>query len=222
MSDSIAIEKANTQSLTALMNQIPGGEIDGQSPLHHAELDKLASIPADEEGVTLKEVKLMGHLTLRFDASNAAQLHAVESIIGFELPLEPLTSKAKGDYTARWMSPDEWLITVPGLAAFDVESAFRERMTGHYSLVNGSGGSTILEISGPHVVDVLKKSSPIDFHLSEFPIGKVVATVFAKSGAVIRRLDDSRFELVIRRSFADYLWLWLQDASLEFGLAIEK
>jgi sarcosine oxidase subunit gamma len=33
-------------------------------------------------------------------------------------------------------------------------------------------------------------------------------------------LGPQEFELVVRRSFADYLWLWLQSASQEFGLAI--
>jgi len=29
-------------------------------------------------------------------------------------------------------------------------------------------------------------------------------------------LDGSGFELIIRRSFADYLLLWMQDALIEF------
>ncbi|OUC50154.1 hypothetical protein B7939_13495, partial [Eggerthia catenaformis] len=28
------------------------------------------------------------------------------------------------------------------------------------------------------------------------------------------------WELVVRRSFADYFWLWLQDASAEYGLQV--
>ncbi|MES2089026.1 MAG: sarcosine oxidase subunit gamma family protein, partial [Pseudomonadota bacterium] len=28
-------------------------------------------------------------------------------------------------------------------------------------------------------------------------------------------------ELVIRRSFSDYWWLWLQDASAEYGLNVQ-
>lgn len=222
MSDTTLIEQENKQPLFDLMNQVPGGEIFGESPLHHAEFDKLASMPPDRQGVVLKEVKLMGHLTLRCNPENEALIKSVSSILGFALPLEPLTSASKGEYAARWISPDEWLITVPGLAAFDVETAFREQVKGHYSLVNGSGGSTILEISGAHAVDVLKKSTPIDLHHEEFPVGKVVSSVFAKSGAIIRRLDEDKFELVVRRSFSDYLWLWLQDASLEFGLTISK
>ena len=38
---------------------------------------------------------------------------------------------------------------------------------------------------------------------------------------VIRRTGEEVWELVVRRSFADYIWLWLQDAGAEYGLAIE-
>jgi sarcosine oxidase subunit gamma len=67
---------------------------------------------------------------------------------------------------------------------------------------------------------VLKKSIPLDVHPSQFPVGKVAGTVFAKSTALVRRSGEDSWELVIRRSFADYIWLWLQDASREYGLVI--
>ncbi len=205
----------------AVMNQVPGAEIQGQSPLHHADLASLAKQGPKSGGVNLREHKLLGHLTLRCDQNNAGQLEAVERVLGMALPLKPLTSVEKGSYSIRWMSPDEWLILVPGLEAFDIESKFRDEMAGHYSLVNSSGGSTVLELSGANVIDMLKKCTPIDFHAKEFPVGKVVSTIFAKSTAIIRRTGESKFELVIRRSFADYVWLWIQDSSREYGLVVE-
>ncbi|MCV6609343.1 MAG: sarcosine oxidase subunit gamma family protein [Amphritea sp.] len=205
----------------AVMNQLPGAEIQGQSPLHHAELEVLAQKGPKQGGVHLKELKLLGHLMLRMNPENADQLAAVERVLGVGLPLQPLTSVENGNYSIRWMSPDEWLIIVPGAETFDIESKFRDEMGGHYSLVNSSGGSTVLKVSGDNVVEMLKKSVPVDLHDSEFPVGKVVSTVFAKSGAVVRRTGEKEFELVIRRSFADYIWLWIQDASREFGLVVE-
>ena len=205
----------------AVMDQIPGPEIQGQSPLHHADLESLAKQGPQSGGVHLREHKLLGHLTLRCNQGNADQLAAVERVLGLQLPLQPLTSVESGNYSIRWMSPDEWLILVPGLETFDIEGKFRDEMPGHYSLVNSSGGSTVLELSGANVVDLLKKCIGIDLHPQEFPTGKVVSTVFAKSTAIIRRTGEQRFELVIRRSFADYIWLWIQDASREFGLVVE-
>ncbi|MBB1488900.1 sarcosine oxidase subunit gamma [Oceanospirillum sediminis] len=222
MSDNVAVEEqAPAPATVAIMDQRPGPEIAGESPLHHADLDSLAKQGKRQGGVHLRENKLLGHLTLRCNQSNSEQLAAVVRVLDVALPLQPLTSVEKGDVSIRWMSPDEWLIIVPGEKAFEVESRFRDEMEGHYSLVNSSGGSTVLELSGNNVVDMLKKSTPIDLHPKEFPVGKVVSTVFAKSTAIIRRTGDKRFELVIRRSFADYVWLWIQDASREYGLVVD-
>jgi len=223
MSDlTVAVPEEKVASTKAVvMNQVAGPEVRAESPLYHADLDSLAKQGPRKGGVRLRENKLLGHLTLRCNPNNADQLAAVERVLGMALPLQPLTSVEKGEASIRWMSPDEWLIIVPGLKAFDVETRFRDEMDGHYSLVNGSGGSTVLELSGDDVVEMLKKCTPIDLHPSEFPVGKVVSTVFAKSTAVIRRTGEKQFELVIRRSFSDYLWLWIQDASREFGLVVD-
>ncbi len=222
MSDQTQMTAAQSAaSKAAVMNQVPGPEISGQSPLHHADFSSLAEHGPQSGGVHLREHKLLGHLTLRCNPNNAEQLAAVEQVLGVALPLQPLTSVVQGDYSIRWMSPDEWLILVPGLETFAIESAFRDVMPGHYSLVNSSGGSTVLELSGDNVIELLQKSVPVDLHLSVFPVGKVVSTLFAKTTVTIRRLDNLRFELVVRRSFADYVWLWIQDASLEYGLVVE-
>ncbi|MEO9654923.1 sarcosine oxidase subunit gamma [Marinomonas sp.] len=222
MSDQTQMTAAQSAATkAAVMNQVPGADIAGQSPLHHADFATLAEQGQKIGGIHLCEHKLLGHLTLRCNPNNPEQLAAVERVLGVALPLTPLTSVVKGEYSIRWMSPDEWLILVPGLATFDIESAFRDEMPGHYSLVNSSGGSTVLEISGDDVLSLLQKSVPVDLHITAFPVGKVVSTLFAKTTVTLRRLDEKRFELVIRRSFSDYVWLWIQDASLEYGLVIE-
>lgn len=217
----IMLPEQAAETKAAIMNQLPGAEILGKSPLYHAQLDTLAKQGPQQGGIYLRENKLQGHLTLRCNPANTKQLAAVERVLGLALPLQPLTSVENGGYSIRWMSPDEWLIIVPGQETFAVETKFRDEMGDHYSLVNSSGGSTILEVSGVNVVEMLKKCTPIDLHSSEYPIGKVVSTLFAKSSAIIRRTGEQSFELVIRRSFADYIWLWLQDASSEYGLVIK-
>lgn len=203
------------------MEQLPDASIQGQSPLFHADLATVAKSGPKTGGVTFKEEALMGHITLRLNAENADQLKAAEKALGVALPTQPLTSVEKGDVSVRWISPDEWLVIVPGLKTFEVESALHNELSGHYQVVNVSGGWTIYKLSGANVLDVLKKSTIVDVHPSVFPVGKVVSTAFAKSSAIIRRSGESEFELIVRRSFADYLWLWIQDASREFGLVVE-
>jgi len=206
----------------AIMNQVPDAAagVRPESPLHHADLETVARKGAQSGGVHFRELGLLGHLTLRCNPKNAELTGAAARVLGVELPLQPLTSVETGSLIVRWISPDEWLITLPNDQSFDLETRFRAEMSGHYSLVNSSGGLTVFKLSGDKVVDLLKKSTPVDLHDSEFPVGKVVSTVFAKSGATIRRTGATEFELVVRRSFADYLWLWIQSASEEFGLVV--
>lgn len=214
---------SETNSSVAIMNQVPGFDagVRGESPLHHVGLAEIAGQPNADAGVIFSEAGLLGHLTLRCEPSSPL-IDVAESILGVALPLSPLSSVEQGDLVVRWIAPDEWLITLPNDKVFDLETRFRAEMKGHHSLVNGSGGMTVYKLRGERVVDMLKKSTPVDLHDSEFPVGKVVSTVFAKAGAVIRRTGESEFELVVRRSFADYIWLWIQDASQEYGLSIES
>jgi sarcosine oxidase subunit gamma len=213
-----------TRSSVAVMNQVPdtAANVRGESPLHHVDLANMASLSPPGAGVIFKELALQGHLTLRCNPDDAVLTSTAQQILGVALPLRPLTSVEGADVVIRWIAPDEWLISLPNDKVFELEARFRAQMTGHYSLVNGSGGLTVFILSGKHVVDVLKKSTPVDVHESVFPVGKVVSTVFTKSSAVVRRLGPQEFELVVRRSFADYIWLWLQSASQEYGLAVSN
>lgn len=221
MSELINDAASDAVAVRIVMDQLPDSSVTGQSPLYHADLATLAEQGAKTGGVIFKENAFTDLLNLRCNSADSAQVAAVESLLGLSLPTSPLTVNANEQRAIRWLSPDEWLISAPCGQAFELESAFADSMPGHYSLVNVSGGMTVIDLSGPHVVDVLKKSVPVDLHLTQFPVGKVVSTVFAKSGAIVRRLDTDRFELVIRRSFADYLWLWIQDASREYGIVVQ-
>ncbi|WP_019333020.1 sarcosine oxidase subunit gamma, partial [Pseudomonas syringae] len=111
---------------------------------------------------------------------------------------------------------------VPSGEEFAAEQKLREALAGlHIAVVNVSGGQSILELTGPKVRQVLMKSTSYDVHPDNFAVGKAVGTVFAKSQLVIRRTGEETWELLIRRSFSDYWWLWLQDASAEYGLSIQ-
>ncbi|MCY1174546.1 Sarcosine oxidase subunit gamma [compost metagenome] len=141
--------------------------------------------------------------------------------LGLELPVA-LTVVANDDMSLQWMGPDEWLLIVPGGEEVAVENKLREALAGkHIAIVNVSGGQTLLELSGPKVRELLMKSTSYDVHPNNFPVGKAIGTVFAKSQLVIRRTGDETWELLIRRSFSDYWWLWLQDAAAQYGLSIQ-
>ncbi|GLO46360.1 MULTISPECIES: sarcosine oxidase subunit gamma [Pseudomonas] len=204
-----------------VFQQNPGAEAKAQSPLHHADLASLVGKGRKNAGVTLRERKFLGHLTIRGDGHNPDFAAGVHKALGLELPVA-LTVVANNEMSLQWMGPDEWLLIVPGGQEFAVEQKLRAALEGqHIQVVNVSGGQSLLELRGPNVREVLMKSTSYDVHPNNFPVGKAVGTVFAKSQLVIRRTAEDTWELVIRRSFADYWWLWLQDASAEYGLSIE-
>ncbi|QBF28902.1 sarcosine oxidase subunit gamma family protein [Pseudomonas tructae] len=201
--------------------QCPGNDAKAETPLHHADLASLVGKGRKNAGVTLREKKLLGHLTLRGDGKDPAFAGGVFKALGLELPVA-LTVVANGEMSLQWLGPDEWLLIVPGGEEFASEQKLRDALDGlHIQIVNVSGGQTLLELSGPNVRDVLMKSTSYDVHPNNFPVGKAVGTVFAKSQLVIRRTGEETWELLIRRSFSDYWWLWLQDASAEYGLSIQ-
>ncbi|WP_084332615.1 sarcosine oxidase subunit gamma [Marinobacterium jannaschii] len=218
MSEVVAPEKEAAVKV-AVMNQLPGQEPRAESPLHHADLETVAKKGPKQGGVYLQELKLLGHLVLRGSVDNAEFMSGAEKVLGVALP-SALQSAEAGDLSVRWISPDEWLVIVPGAKAFKLERELRDAMGGHFAIVNVSGGQTVLTLSGPNAEEVLKKTTPYDVHPSNFPVGKVITSTFSKTQAVIRRTGDESFELVIRRSFADYAWLWLQDACAEYGLVV--
>ena len=190
-----------------------------ESPLHHAELDQLIG-QEKNGGIVLHEAKLLGHLNLRGNAKDAEFLAGVQEALGVALPTSPCSSAKSELAQIMWLAPDEWLIVVASGSEYEIEKKLRSCLKGHFAVSDISGAQTILELSGCNVIELMKKSTGYDLHLDSFPVGKVIGTTFAKAGAHILRVSENKFQLVIRRSFSDYIWLWIQQGSKEYGLTI--
>lgn len=198
-------------------NSVPSVE----SPLHHVNFPEIANKGINDATVTLTELPVAGLLTLRAQADNQPMQNAIQNVLGLSLPGKLQATSAENGVCIRWMAPDEWLLSCAIADAFGIEQKLREETNSEgLAIVNVSGGYCQLILSGANANNVLKKSVAYDVHPSSLSIGKVVNTIFAKTQATIQCLDDNVYELIIRRSFADYVWLWLQNASREYGLAI--
>ncbi|WP_386080741.1 sarcosine oxidase subunit gamma [Vreelandella sp. F11] len=171
----------------------------------------------------LRERAMQGHLILRGGAIVLAE--AVREVLGISLPGKPqaLVLDASSERSIQWLSPDEWLVIVPGGEEFPLETQLRERLgDAHFAISDVSGGQTVLELSGEAARELLMKTVIYDVHPSNFPVGKGVTTVFAKATTILRRPSEERWELVVRRSFADYCYRWLLDAGSEYGVNVEQ
>ncbi|WP_027948039.1 sarcosine oxidase subunit gamma [Litchfieldella anticariensis] len=203
----------------------PEATVAIESPLAYSYQRSKAPKPNSHgrKGLVVRERPLLGHLILRGGAIVLDE--ALREELGINLPGQPqgLVLDASGERSVQWLSPDEWLIIVPGGEEFELENRLRARLgDAHYSIVNVGGGQTVLELSGEKAREVLMKSVVYDVHPSHFPVGKGVTTVFAKATVIIRRPTEDRWELVVRRSFADYCYRWLLDAGEEYGIGVAK
>lgn len=177
---------------------------------------------SEAPGVDLHHMTSRACLNLRGDADDPAFGDAVATAMGVDLPIEPCSWHHAGDVRAYWLGPDEWLLIVPDGRQSKLERELRDAARGHLSVADVSGGLVHVNLSGADVGKVLQKSSPYDFHPRSFPPGRCVQTVFAKAAALVAANADGSFDLVIRRSYADYLLHWIADAGEEYGFAARR
>ncbi|MDN3557684.1 sarcosine oxidase subunit gamma [Halomonas maura] len=198
-------------------------KIPVESPLAYSYRRSGAPAPTGKSRVVLRERPFLGHLILRGGAIVLDE--AVRQVLGVSLPGEPqgLVHDADGERSIQWLSPDEWLVIVPGGEEFELENRLRAALgDAHFAISNAGGGQTLVELEGEAARELLMKSVIYDVHPSHFPVGKGVTTVFAKTTVILRRPAEDRWELVVRRSFADYTYRWLLDAGEEYGIGVER
>jgi sarcosine oxidase subunit gamma len=75
-----------------------------------------------------------------------------------------------------------------------------------------------IEIEGPEVHDLLSKGCSLDLHPPRFPVGRFARTRFAGMPVIVRCTGTFTFELLVTRSYVDFLLAWLADAELEFQI----
>lgn len=174
---------------------------------------------SDDAGVVMRESPPQGWWNLRGDSDDPRFRDAVAAIVGISPPVEPCTWQEAGDRRVFWFSPDEWLLTAePGT---ELEAPLRGALFGSCSIVDVSGAQIAVNLSGEQAGKVLQKSSPYDFHPRNFPAGRCVQTTFAKGSALVAGNADGSFDLVVRRSYANYVHRWIADAAAEYGFTDE-
>jgi sarcosine oxidase subunit gamma len=193
-----------------------------ESPLARFDLAVRAEKAREDAGVIAREYAFLGHINLRGDARDSRFTDVVETVIGGELPVAANTVNDAQGNVVYWLGPDEWLIVTLGEYRAMIESELRMALAGlHCAVTDVSGGQTVVHLRGTHVRELLAKGCPIDLHARAFGIGQCAQSHLAKAPILIGQIENQPcFEIIIRRSFADYFWLWLEDAATEYGLAV--
>ncbi|MBT4518995.1 MAG: sarcosine oxidase, gamma subunit family protein [Halieaceae bacterium] len=190
------------------------GEVYTETPLHYFHG---SGAQGEQSGVIIREAPLKGHLVIRGSADSDTFREGISAVFGMALPMEPCTLVSAGESSLYWLGPTEWLAIVPSGEEAALAMQLRDVDPGRVSAVDVSGGQTLINLSGAGVQTLLMKSSSYDFHPANFGPGNCVQTTFAKATALVAGLENGSFDLVIRRSFADYLARWLLDCDASFS-----
>ncbi|OLL28723.1 sarcosine oxidase subunit gamma [Burkholderia sp. SRS-W-2-2016] len=166
----------------------------------------------------LNERPFLELVNVRGDTRDAAFMNAVEQVIGCKPPEKANTVARGNGYQIMWLGPDEWLIG--SAAAHDatrtapLEAKLRAAFAGLFaSAVDIGSGYTVLEISGARTRDVLSRGCPLDLHPKLFGVGQCAQSHYFKASITLLPTGADSFDIVVRRSFADYFVKIMLDAA---------
>jgi len=190
------------------------------SPLDSLSISPRGGVNAE---VTLKECRHAGKLILRGAGTDKKFLSLTKKILIKELPTTPNICEISKEITSVWLGPDEWLlVTKPGQ-----EKQLEKKLKGalsklRHAVVDVSDNSTIIQIAGPRARELIMKGCSVDVHPRVFGPGSAVQTHLAHANIIFWQIDKKpSYNLIVRPSFAVYLWNWLLDAASEFNTQIE-
>lgn len=191
-----------------------------QSPLHPFGLAAKQEKMNDSKGVWANEIPLLGYISIRGNPQNEAFVNVVNSTLNIKLPTQPCGIIYATWGSLLWLSPDEWLMVCNREQRASFQLLLETALAGiHSQVIDNSGGFTKVLLKGENASDVLHHCTVYD--LSMLSEGKVVGTTFGKSSIFLHKQDNG-YSLVFRRSFADYIWRYLERSALPYGFGIAQ
>jgi sarcosine oxidase subunit gamma len=174
-------------------------------------------------GVRLSERPDVGKIDLRGNPADKGFMSALGRALDLLLPTEPCQSATKGEIGALWIGPDQWLITCAKADVARLSARLGQAVQGmHAAVTDISAGRTVFRLAGPSALDVVAKGCPLDLHPRVAKPGHVAGSVFAKITVLLHLREADVVDLHLGRSFADYLWAWLEEAGMDCGLIVDR
>lgn len=188
-------------------------------PLARSPLQPLAIEPVAADAGTLGvgEVPLLGAIVLRGQTVDDGFSAGVRSVLGVLPPATPCTLFEGPNGVLVWLSPDEWMLLCARRQVAAHVAALRDALASvHAQVTDVSGGYTLLRITGERQAVLLR-------HLGAYPFeslapGRAVGTGLVAANVFVLRLDAQALYVIVRRSFAEYLWLLLMKAGRPYGI----
>ena len=145
-------------------------------------------------GVTLAEVDVGPITSVALFPGEAKAAAKGLKALGLAMPV-PNTFTERNGSRIVWTGRDQAFIIGADPAALDGAA-----------VTDQSDAWAVLGISGPKAVDVLARLVPVDLRLTACPVGTALRTQLTHMNAVILRVGDYAFEIMVFRSMARTAW----------------
>ena len=150
---------------------------------------------------------------------------AVEPLLGFALPTGVGQTGSGSGAHAFWIGPDDWIIVFEPGKEQQIEAALRDACKGlHHAVIDITERMTTICLEGAPLRQVLAAGCPLDLHPRSFKPGMVLQSHLGKANVILHYVagnaDRPFVDLYTNRSFADYVWKYLETAAREFGYEI--
>ncbi len=170
--------------------------------------------PVTAGPVALRPRLDLGLVDVKGDPADGTFARAVESVLGIPPPSAPGAVAAGDRASLLWLAPGHWLAVVDRereeRAAAALEAAFAPT---HASATRVGDQYAAIGISGTAAGEVLAAGCALDLDPGGFPPGRVAGTLLARVRVVLWCVDEADFTLLFERSFAEFVWRWLEDAA---------
>ena len=144
--------------------------------------------------VTLAEVEVGPITSIAVFPGGAKAVARGLKVLGLAMP-EPNSFAGKKGARIVWTGREQAFLT--GADCPVLEGA---------AVTDQSDGWAVLGVSGVGAVDVLARLVPLDLRLGAFPVGSAVRSGLNHMNAVILRVGDYAFEVMVFRSMARTAW----------------
>ncbi len=174
----------------------------------------------DESVALITEIPMQGFINLRGNVGKGRTKYCtqISKTLGITLPKKNNSVNHNDEYQLFWLGPDEnLLVTPPGRQSEVIEKLEAALKSTFHAVTDVSSGYTMIEIAGRYAQTLLRKGCSLDLHSSVFSPKSCAQTLIAQAGVVISIKPGTDDYLVcVRRSYADYLIRWLNNANTGF------
>jgi sarcosine oxidase subunit gamma len=180
--------------------------------------NSLAGLARGSGNVPAAALEVLPDATKLSFRGRPSAVQAAGEAFGIQLPQTACRFGVKGNRSAYWLGPDEWLLHATGEHASEPFATLERALAGHsYSLVDVSHRSDAFALSGPSSEYILNHGCPLDLSHRSFPVGMCTRTILGKATILLSRQQTDTFHIDVWRSFAPYVWQLLDEARSELA-----